>query len=701
MHKYQTEVAGRPLVIEVGQVAKQANGAALVRYGDTVVLVAATASEKPREGIDFFPLTVDYEEKQYSVGKIPGGFIKREGRATEIGTLSARLIDRPLRPLFPKGFRNDIHVVATVLSVDKDNAPDVIAMIGASVALNVSNIPFEGPIAGVVVGMVDGQLIINPTVEQTHESAMHITVAGTREAIMMVEGSANEIPEDQILNAIFFAHEEIKRLCDFQEPIIEELKVPKFEVKTFGIDPVIEEEVRTYATPVLDQAVRNPDKKSRETSMDQAKDSIMEHFAETYPDNVKDIDALLDKVLKDVVRSMLIDEGERVDGRELDEVRQVTCEVGFLPRPHGSGLFTRGQTQVLSITTLGSASEEQILDGLGIERSKRYIHHYNFPPYSVGEVRPMRGPGRREIGHGALAERALLAVLPSQEDFPYTIRVVSEVLESNGSSSMGSVCGSSLSLMHAGVPIKRPVAGVAMGLVKREDKFAIMTDIQGIEDALGDMDFKLAGTEIGVTAIQMDIKITGVNREIVTTALEKARKGRMFIMGKMMEAITEPNSELSPYAPRLTRMMVPVDKIREIIGPGGKTIHKIVDETGCKIDIEDDGTLFIMATDEEAALKAKSFIDAIIAEVEVGKTYTGTVKRIMDFGAFVEIIPGVLGTQGKEGLVHISQLDLERVNKVTDIVNIGDKIEVKVTEIDKQGRINISRKALLREPRND
>ncbi len=701
MHKYQTEVAGRPLVIEVGQVAKQANGAALVRYGDTVVLVAATASEKPREGIDFFPLTVDYEEKQYSVGKIPGGFIKREGRATEIGTLSARLIDRPLRPLFPKGFRNDIHVVATVLSVDKDNAPDVIAMIGASVALNVSNIPFEGPIAGVVVGMVDGQLIINPTVEQTHESAMHITVAGTREAIMMVEGSANEIPEDQILNAIFFAHEEIKRLCDFQEPIIEELKVPKFEVKTFGIDPVIEEEVRTYATPVLDQAVRNPDKKSRETSMDQAKDSIMEHFAETYPDNVKDIDALLDKVLKDVVRSMLIDEGERVDGRELDEVRQVTCEVGFLPRPHGSGLFTRGQTQVLSITTLGSASEEQILDGLGIERSKRYIHHYNFPPYSVGEVRPMRGPGRREIGHGALAERALLAVLPSQEDFPYTIRVVSEVLESNGSSSMGSVCGSSLSLMHAGVPIKRPVAGVAMGLVKREDKFAIMTDIQGIEDALGDMDFKLAGTEIGVTAIQMDIKITGVNREIVTTALEKARKGRMFIMGKMMEAITEPNSELSPYAPRLTRMMVPVDKIREIIGPGGKTIHKIVDETGCKIDIEDDGTLFIMATDEEAALKAKSFIDAIIAEVEVGKTYTGTVKRIMDFGAFVEIIPGVLGTQGKEGLVHISQLDLERVNKVTDIVNIGDKIEVKVTEIDKQGRVNLSRKALLREPRHD
>ncbi|MGI5887066.1 MAG: polyribonucleotide nucleotidyltransferase, partial [Syntrophomonadaceae bacterium] len=575
----------------MGQVAKQANGAAVVRYGDTVVLVTATASKEPREGIDFFPLTVDYEEKQYAAGKIPGGFIKREGRATELATLSARLIDRPIRPLFPDGFRNDVHIVATVLSVEKDNPPDVTAMIGASIAINISNIPFEGPIAGVVVGMVDGQLVINPTVEETRKSDMHITVAGTRDAIMMVEGSANEIPEEQVLNAIFFAHEEIKRLCTFQETIIEELKVPKFEVKTFGVNEAIEEEVRTYATPILDKAVRNPDKKLREASMDQAKDSIIEHFTELYPDHIGEIDALLDDILKDIVRSMLIDDGERVDGRELDEIRQVTCEVGFLPRPHGSALFTRGQTQVLSVTTLGAASEEQILDGLGIEESKRYIHHYNFPPYSVGEVRPMRGPGRREIGHGALAERALLAVLPSEEEFPYTIRVVSEVLESNGSSSMASVCGSSLSLMHAGVPIKRHVAGVAMGLVKREDKFAVITDIQGIEDALGDMDFKLAGTEVGVTAIQMDIKITGVNKEIVATALEKARKGRMFIMGKMMEVIDKPSGELSPYAPRLTRMTVPVDKIREIIGPGGKTIHKIVDETGCKIDIEDDGTL--------------------------------------------------------------------------------------------------------------
>ncbi|MDI9468195.1 MAG: polyribonucleotide nucleotidyltransferase [Bacillota bacterium] len=701
MHKYQTEVAGRQLVIEVGQVAKQANGAAVVRYGDTVVLVTATASKEPREGIDFFPLTVDYEEKQYAAGKIPGGFIKREGRATELATLSARLIDRPIRPLFPDGFRNDVHIVATVLSVEKDNPPDVTAMIGASIAINISNIPFEGPIAGVVVGMVDGQLVINPTVEETRKSDMHITVAGTRDAIMMVEGSANEIPEEQVLNAIFFAHEEIKRLCTFQETIIEELKVPKFEVKTFGVNEAIEEEVRTYATPILDKAVRNPDKKLREASMDQAKDSIIEHFTELYPDHIGEIDALLDDILKDIVRSMLIDDGERVDGRELDEIRQVTCEVGFLPRPHGSALFTRGQTQVLSVTTLGAASEEQILDGLGIEESKRYIHHYNFPPYSVGEVRPMRGPGRREIGHGALAERALLAVLPSEEEFPYTIRVVSEVLESNGSSSMASVCGSSLSLMHAGVPIKRHVAGVAMGLVKREDKFAVITDIQGIEDALGDMDFKLAGTEVGVTAIQMDIKITGVNKEIVATALEKARKGRMFIMGKMMEVIDKPSGELSPYAPRLTRMTVPVDKIREIIGPGGKTIHKIVDETGCKIDIEDDGTLFIMATDEEAAKKAKFYIDSIIAEVEVGKTYTGTVKRIMDFGAFVEIIPGVLGTQGKEGLVHISQLAEERVNKVTDVVNIGDQIQVKVTEIDKQGRVNLSRKAVLKQAKRN
>ncbi|MEA1960012.1 MAG: polyribonucleotide nucleotidyltransferase [Bacillota bacterium] len=697
VNKYETEVAGRKLVVEVGQVAKQANGAAVVRYGDTVVLVTATASKGPREGIDFFPLTVDYEEKQYAVGKIPGGFIKREGRATELGTLSARMIDRPIRPLFPKGFRNDIHVVATVLSVEKDNAPDVTATIGASIALGVSNIPFAGPVAAVIVGMVDGQLIINPTVEQTKNSDLHLVVAGTAEAIMMVEGSANQIPEEKMKEAIFFAHEEIKKIVAFQEPIIQAMGAVKFEVITFGVPEEMEQAVKEFATPLLEKAVKNPDKKSRETHVEEAKLEIHEHFSEVYPEDAKLVGSCIDKAQKEIVRKMILEDGDRVDGRVLDEVRQISCEVGYLPRPHGSGLFTRGQTQVLSVTTLGALSEEQILDGLGIEDRKRYIHHYNFPPYSVGETKPMRGPGRREIGHGALAERALLAVLPSKEEFPYTIRVVSEVLESNGSSSMGSVCGSTLSLMHAGVPIKAPVSGIAMGLVKGEDSFAILTDIQGIEDALGDMDFKLAGTEHGVTAIQMDIKITGVNREIVETALQKARDGRMFIMDKMLAAIDKPNTDLSPFAPQMIRMQIHPDKIREIIGPGGKTIHKIVAESGCKIDIEDDGSLFIIATDQEGSKKAQFLIESILAEVEVGKTYMGTVKRIMDFGAFVEIIPGVLGTSGKEGLVHISQMAEERVNKVTDVVNVGDQFLVKVTEIDRQGRVNLSHKAALKE----
>lgn len=683
--------------MEVGQVAKQANGAALVRYGETVVLVTATASKEPRLGIDFFPLTVDYEEKQYAVGKIPGGFIKREGRATELATLSARLIDRPIRPLFPKGFRNDIHIVATVLSVEKDNAPDVSATIGASVALGVSNIPFAGPVAAVIVGMIDGQLIINPTVEQSHKSDLHLSVAGTKEAIMMVEGEANEIPEQAMLDAIFFAHEEIKRIIAFQEPIYAELGKEKFEVIVADIDPELEAAVRAYSVSILEEAVKNPDKKAREAHMDQASDAIVEHFTEDYPDNLSDIRTIIDKLMKEIVRKMILEDGDRVDGRKLEEIRPISCEVGFLPRPHGSGLFTRGQTQVLSVTTLGPLSEEQRLDGLGIEETKRYIHHYNFPPYSVGEVKPMRGPGRREIGHGALAERALVPVIPSSEEFPYTIRVVSEVLESNGSSSMGSVCGSTLSLMHAGVPIKAPVSGIAMGLVKGEDKFAILSDIQGIEDALGDMDFKLTGTEKGVTALQMDIKIFGVSREIVTAALKQAREGRMFIMGKMLEAIAKPNEQLSPYAPQMIRMQIKPEKIREVIGPGGKTIHKIVDESGCKIDIEDDGSLFIIATDEEGANKARFLIESIVAEVEVGKIYQGTVKRIMDFGAFVEIIPGVLGTSGKEGLVHISQLAEDRVNKVKDVVDLGDKIEVKVTEIDSQGRVNLSRKAVLKE----
>lgn len=690
------EVAGRPLVIEVGQVAKQANGAAIVRYGDTVVLVTATAAA-PREGLDFFPLTVEYEEKQYAVGKIPGGFIKREGRATENATLSARQIDRPIRPLFPKTYKNDLQIVATVLSVEKDNSPDITAIIGASVALGVSDIPFGGQVAAVIVGLVDGQLIINPTVEQHHQSALHLVVAGTKDAIMMVEGHAKEVPEETMLEAIFFGHEEIKKIVSFLEPIVAELGKPKQEIAVPAIDELMVSTIRDFAASSLEEAVKNPDKKAREAHMDQARQAVLDHFQEIYPEGGKQIADIVDKLLKEIVRKMILEEGDRVDGRKLDEIRPISCEVGFLPRPHGSGLFTRGQTQVLSVTTLGPIGENQILDGLGIDESKRYIHHYNFPPYSVGETKPMRGPSRRDIGHGALAERALLAVIPAEEEFPYTIRVVSEVLESNGSSSMGSVCGSSLSLMHAGVPIKAPVSGIAMGLVKGEDKFAILSDIQGIEDALGDMDFKLAGTAKGVTALQMDIKIMGVDREIVQTALAKAREGRMFIMDKMLAVIDKPNPQLSPYAPQMIRMQINPDKIREVIGPGGKTIHKIVAESGCKIDIEDDGSLFIIATDDEGAQKARYLIEAILAEVEVGKVYMGTVKRIMDFGAFVEIIPGVLGSSGKEGLVHISQLDETRVNKVEDVVKVGDKIEVKVTEIDRQGRVNLSRKAVLRQ----
>ena len=679
----------------MGQVAKQANGAALVRYGDTVVLVTATAAT-PREGLDFFPLTVDYEEKQYAVGKIPGGFIKREGRATENATLSARQIDRPIRPLFPKTYKNDLQIVATVLSVEKDNSPDITSIIGASVALGVSDIPFAGPVAAVIVGLGDGQLVINPTVEQHHQSDLHLVVAGTKDAIMMVEGHANEVPEAMMLEAIFFGHEEIKKIVAFLEPIVAELGKPKAAVPEIPVNEEMEAAVREYSIPSLEAAVRNSDKKAREAEMDKARDAILEHFAQIYPEEGKQIAALVDKLLKEIVRKMILEDGDRVDGRKLDEIRTVTCEVGFLPRPHGSALFTRGQTQVLSVTTLGPLRENQILDGLGIEESKEYIHHYNFPPYSVGETKPMRGPSRRDIGHGALAERALLAVVPSKEEFPYTMRVVSEVLESNGSSSMGSVCGSTLSLMHAGVPIKAPVSGIAMGLVKGEDKFAILSDIQGIEDALGDMDFKLAGTAKGVTALQMDIKIKGVDRDIVQTALAKAREGRMHIMDIMLQTIAKPNAELSPYAPQMIRMQINPEKIREIIGPGGKTIHKIVAESGCKIDIEDDGSLFIIATDEEGANKARFLIESILADVEVGKVYTGTVKRIMDFGAFVEIIPGVLGSSGKEGLVHISQLDETRVAKVEDVVKVGDKIDVKVTEIDRQGRVNLSRKAVLK-----
>ena len=664
MQSFTMDVGGRPLTIEQGKMAKQANGAVLVRYGDTVVLVTATASTSPREGVDFFPLTVDYEEKMYAVGKIPGGFIKREGRPANEAILCARLIDRPIRPLFPKGFRNDVEVMATVLSVEQDNPPEIAAMIGASCALSVSDIPWAGPIAGVRVGRVDGQFIINPTVEQREKS-------------------------DVILEAILFGHEEIKKIVEFQQGIISQCGKEKREMKLFAPPEALLQGIKEYAEARLDAAVRNPDKLNRDENIAAINAETMEHFLAEYPDCAKEIAGILHDLEKDIVRRMITLEKIRPDGRALDEVRPVSCEVGLLPRTHGSALFTRGQTQILTVTTLGSLGDEQVIDGLGTEKSKRYIHQYNFPGYSVGEARPARGPGRREIGHGALAERALLPVIPSEEEFPYTLRLVSEVLESNGSSSMGSVCGSTMSLMHAGVPIKRPVSGVAMGLVKVGDNYTILTDIQGMEDALGDMDFKVAGTEQGITAIQMDIKIAGITREILASALAQAKRGRDFILGKMLECIPKPNEELSPYAPRVTTMHISVDKIRNVIGPGGKIIKKIVEDTNTQIDIEEDGTVHISAVSVEDSQKAIEIIKELTRDVEVGATYRGRVTRIMGFGAFVEVLPG------KEGLCHISQLSKRRVEKVEDVVKVGDEIDVKVTEIDRQGRVNVSHKALL------
>lgn len=689
MRSFEMEVGGRPLVIENGKMAKQANGAVLVRYGDTVVLVAVTASKEPREGVDFFPLTVDYEEKMYAVGKVPGGFIKREGRPSNDAILCARLIDRPIRPLFPKGFRNDIQVIATVLSVEQDNPPDIAAMIGASCALSVSDIPFNGPIAGVRVGRVDGKFVINPTVGQREKSDLNLTIAGSHDAVMMVEAGANELPEDVILESILFGHKEIKRIVEFQRKIIDACGKKKREVRLFQTSPEMEESIRHYAEARLDAAVRDSDKLRRDDHIAAVNADVMGHFLASYPGSAKEIAAVLHDVEKDIVRRMITHEKIRPDGRALDEVRPVSCEVGILPRTHGSGLFTRGQTQILTVTTLGSLGDAQIIDGLGVEKSKRYIHQYNFPGYSVGEARPARGPGRREIGHGALAERALLPVIPTEEEFPYMFRLVSEVLESNGSSSMGSVCGSTLSLMNAGVPIRRPVSGVAMGLVKDGDQYTILTDIQGMEDALGDMDFKVAGTAQGITAIQMDIKIAGITREILASALEQAKRGRAFIMEKMLACISEPAPDLSPYAPRVTTMHINVDKIRNVIGPGGKMIKKIVDDTNTQIDIEEDGTILISAVNVEDAKKAVAIIEELVRDVEVGAVYKGKVTRIMAFGAFVEVLPG------KEGLCHISQLAKRRVEKVEDVVQIGDTLDVKVTEIDRQGRVNLSHKALL------
>lgn len=687
---FELSLAGRTLKVTIGKVAEQANGACLVQYGDTVVLATATASKEPREGIDFFPLSVDYEEKLYSVGKIPGGFIKREGRPSEKAILTSRLIDRPLRPLFPDGYRNDVQIITTVLSVDQDHSPEIVAMIGSSIALSISDIPFNGPTGSVLVGLIDGKFVINPNSEEREKSDIHLVVAGTKDAIMMVEAGANEIPEETILEGILTAHTEIKKICDFIEGIAKEIGKPKAEFPIFVPDEEIAKKVREYGREKLIAAINTVEKQERLENIDRVSKEIKEVFLEEYPESESDINEIIETMLKEEVRRMILEEGIRPDNRKAEEIRPITTEVGLLPRAHGSGLFTRGQTQVLTIATLGAISDAQVIDGIGEEESKRYMHHYNFPPYSVGDVRPLRGPGRREIGHGALAERALEPVIPSEDDFPYTIRLVSEVLSSNGSSSQASVCGSTLALLDAGVPIKAPVAGIAMGLIKEKDKVAILSDIQGMEDHLGDMDFKVAGTRKGVTAIQMDIKIAGIDKPILQEALEKARKGRLFILEKMEETISAPRESLSPYAPIMYTMNVNPDKIRDIIGPGGKMINKIIDETNVKIDIMDDsGKIFITAPTAEGGQRAMEMINSIVKEVEVGDIYLGKVTRITNYGAFLEIL------NGKEGLLHISNIAKERINKVEDVLSVGDEVLVKVMEIDNQGRINLSRKALL------
>lgn len=692
--KKSMSLAGRELSIETGHLAKQASGAVLVRYGDTVVLVTATTSKEPREGVDFFPLTVDYEEKMYAVGKIPGGFLRREGRATEAATLSARLIDRPIRPLFPKGYRCDVQIVATVLSVEADNEPDMCAMIGASAALHLSSAPFMGPIAGVSVGLIGDEFIINPTEAQRAESRMHLSVAGTFDAIMMVEAGAKEVPEEQMLDAIMFGHEEIQRIV----AMIEEFRADalaagiaqnKIDVEPIELPEDIVADVEATAHDELKEALQIVNKQARDEAVSAVKDKAVEALIEKYPEQEEDLRAALETMMKQIVRKLITLEHKRPDGRAITEVRPLTCEVDLLPRAHGSAVFTRGQTQIMSVTTLGSLRDNQLLDGIENVDSRRYLHHYNFPPYSVGETRPMRGPGRREIGHGALARRALEPVIPSEEEFPYTIRVVSEAIESNGSTSMGSVCGSTLSLMAAGVPIKKPVSGVAMGLIREGDEFVVLTDLQGLEDALGDMDFKVAGTKDGVTALQMDIKISGINRAILKQALAQAYDGRMFIMDAMLAAIPAPRTELSPYAPRVLQMKIDVDKIKDVIGSGGKTIKKIIELTGVEIDVEETGVVHILSVDADAAARAQKMIEDIVREPEVGEIYEGPVVKIMDFGAFVNILPG------KDGLVHISQLAKKRVNKVEDVVKVGDIVRVKLVEIDKQGRLNLSMKALL------
>ena len=691
---FKTAIGGKLLELEIGKVCELANGQVMVRYGDTVVNVTACASKEPRPDIDFFPLSCDYEEKMYAAGKIPGGFIKREGRPSERAILNSRLMDRPLRPLFPKGFYNDVQVVATVMCVDNDAPSEIAAMIGSSVALAISDIPWDGPTGSVLIGMVDGQFVVNPSLAQREESTMHLVVSGTKEAIMMVEAGAQEVPEETILDAIMFAHEEIKKIVEFIEAIVAEVGKPKMEIELYKVPEDIETAVREYAEDKMRVAIQTYDKMERLDNMDAVEAETKEHFEEIYPDNAKDIGNVLYTITKEQVRSLILDDGIRPDNRKRTEIRPIWCDTGILPRTHGSGLFKRGQTQVLSIATLGAMGDAQTIDGITEQTEKRYMHHYNFPPYSVGEAGRMKSPGRREIGHGALAERALLPVLPSVEEFPYAIRVVSEVLSSNGSTSQASVCGSCMALMDAGVPIKAPVAGIAMGLIERvEDdgssKMAILSDIQGMEDFLGDMDFKVAGTAKGVTAIQMDIKVHGLSKQVLQEALKQAYEGRMHIMQEMLDEIPEPRAELSPYAPRIISMQIDPDHIRTVIGPGGKTINRIIAETGVKIDIDDTGLVYIAAPDMESAQAGVREIELLTKEPEPGEIYEGKVTRVMPFGAFIEILPG------KEGLLHISKMAKERVEKVEDVMNVGDTVKVKVTEIDSQNRINLSRKELL------
>ncbi len=693
-HKIFTmDLAGRELSVEIGKIAQLASGSAILRYGETMVMVNVSKSAQPRDGVDFFPLSVDYEEKLYSVGKIPGGFLKREGKPSEKAILTSRLIDRPIRPLFPKTFRNDVQVVATVLSVDQDCTPDIVSMIGSSVALSISEIPFNGPTGSVCIGLVDGALVVNPTAEEREKSELHLVVSGTKEAVMMVEAGANEVPESLMLEAILKAHEEIKKIVEFIEQIQAEVGKEKMEFEETKPNAEIEAKVREIATEGMKEAVKVVEKLERQEAMDAVKEQTINSFdEETLEEFGNDIIATLDAIIKEEVRKAIVHEGRRPDARKTDEIRPIWCDHGFIPRAHGSGLFTRGQTQVMTVTTLGALGDVQILDGLDEEENKRYMHHYNFPAYSVGEARPSRGPGRREIGHGALAERALLPVIPSKEEFPYAIRLVSEVLSSNGSTSQGSVCGSTLSLLDAGVPLKDMVAGIAMGLIEHDGKMAILSDIQGMEDHLGDMDFKVAGTEKGITAIQMDIKIAGIDKEILTQALAQARVGRLHILNEMKKCIDKPNAELSKYAPKIVTMRINPDKIRDVIGAGGKVITKIIDETGVKIDIEQDGEVFIAGTDMDMIRLAEQKISDIVAEVELNAVYKGKVTRIVNFGAFVELLPG------KEGLLRIGNIAHERIEKVEDVLNVGDEVEVKVTEIDDKGRVNVSRKVLLPKP---